>query len=205
MITQYSESLSSSLLFVLVYWWTNSIRRVVVNPQDNIHRQRLIKWGGDLAFLAIILPIFLLNEFVGIRDEMFLPHLFVLPMGIVLYYTSWNQCFIASIVSAPGLCNLLGRYAWGIYILQEPLYYSLCSMVTGNGELKCFANDDKVEGWAPCETNNCVAVFLLLNIVSGLWLQWEVPLYKFVKAKLEDKLDLSKDDDTNKIEDIWKI
>lgn len=78
-------------------------------------------------------------------------------------------------------------------------------MITGNGELKCFANDDKVEGWAR-ETSNCVAVFLLINILSGLCLQWEVPLYRYVKAKLEDKLDLSKVDDTNKeIEDNKEI
>lgn len=150
---------------------------------------RLVKWGGDLAFLAIVLPIYLINEFVGIRDEMFLPRLFVLPMGIVLYYTAWNQGFAASVVSAPGLCDL-GRYAWGIYILQEALWYSLCSMVTGNGELQCFAHDDKEFGWAR-ETNNSVAVFLLLNIVAGLCLQWEVPLYKYAKAKIEEKLGLS--------------
>jgi len=160
---------------------------------------RLVKWGGDLAFLSIVLPIFLVNEFVGIRDEMFLPRLFVLPMGIVLYYTAWNQGFAASIVGAPGLCDL-GRYAWGVYILQEPLWYNLCTMVTGNGELQCFANDDKREGWAR-ETNNCIAVFLLLNIVSGLCLQFEVPLYKYAKTKIEEKLGLSKVKATDKPEE----
>ena len=151
--------------------------------------KRFVKWGGDVCCLAIILPIFLFPETVDLRDNMFLPRLFVMPICIILYYTTWQQGLAAAIVSAPGLCDL-GRYAWGVYILQEPLWYGLCSMVTGNGELQCFAHDDKENGWAR-EANNLIAVFLLLNIVSGLCLQWEVPLYKLAKKKIETYLGIS--------------
>ncbi|KAL7553374.1 hypothetical protein ACHAWF_016655 [Thalassiosira exigua] len=152
--------------------------------------RRLVKWVGDLAFLTIIVPIFAYDEFKGMQHELFLPRLVVLPMAVVIYFSAWKQGFIAAIVSAPGLCDL-GRYAWGIFILQEPFWYSLCSLVTGNGELQCFAHDDKTSGWAR-EANNVIGVFLLLNVIAGLCLKWEVPLYKVCKVKIEKRLGLAK-------------
>ena len=143
-----------------------------------------MKIGGDVAFLCVAVPLFLLPDYITVRDEMFLPRVFVLPISVVFYYTAWEQGFVAGVASAPGLCDL-GRYAWGVYILQEPFMYGLCAIIDGDWSLDTLDQDAES---SLRDANNLVAAYLALNLVAGLCLKFEVPFYKYSKVKIESKL-----------------